>query len=56
MPKAPHICDAIDCDGEFIGTGHGITTMETAWVHRCDTCGKEAWAANNYPCYTHVPI
>lgn len=49
------LCDTTGCDGELIATGYGMTTLETSWKHRCNKCGKEAWASNHYPCYTHVP-
>lgn len=31
------------CGGELVGTGTGITTIETGWQHRCRQCNAEIW-------------
>ncbi len=38
-----------ECGGEMVGTGNGITSLDTNWQHRCNKCGYEEWTDANYP-------
>lgn len=48
------LCPQEDCEGEMIGTGHGMTTMGTDWQHRCNKCRYEEWTNANYPKITYL--
>ena len=41
------------CGGEWRNVGQGITTIDTAWRHRCLGCGKESWFSQTYPLIEH---
>ncbi len=50
------VCDQEGCTGEMKCLGHGISNnMGSNWAHRCETCGREAWASCSYPRIAHVP-
>jgi hypothetical protein len=48
------LCPKDGCDGEMVGTGHGMSTNRTHWQHRCDKCGYEEWATRSYPDIVHI--
>lgn len=50
------LCDA-DCSGEMVSLGMGMSNANgSSWQHRCDKCGREAWASATYPRITHIPL
>ena len=42
-----YICDA--CGKGDMVCQHGITTIDTSWLHKCDECGAEEWFDTRYP-------
>jgi hypothetical protein len=50
------MCAQVDCNGELVSTGEGITRLSTRWKHRCGKCGHEDWADTTYPRVAYLPI